>query len=61
MSLLYRALQFVNRPAAQDEDGQAIIEYGLLVALIAIVAFAATMALGASVTDKFQEIADALG
>jgi len=61
MSLFYRALGIINRPAAQDEEGQAMVEYGLLVALIAVVALAAITLLGGNIADKFQQIADAIG
>ncbi len=42
------------------EEGASMAEYGLLVALIAAVAIAATTALGEGVRDKFQEVADAI-
>ncbi|MDP2624301.1 MAG: Flp family type IVb pilin [Actinomycetota bacterium] len=42
------------------EDGATMVEYGLMVALIAVVALLAVTALGVSVRDIFQGIADAL-
>ncbi len=45
----------------RDEAGQAMPEYGLLVALIAVVAIVATTAVGLAVSGKFQDIADAIG
>jgi Flp pilus assembly pilin Flp len=38
-----------------------MVEYGLMVALIAVVALLAVTALGINVRDKFQEIATAIG
>lgn len=44
----------------EDERGQALAEYGLILGLIAVVALAALTVLGIAVTDKIQQIADAL-
>jgi pilus assembly protein Flp/PilA len=43
-----------------DDEGATMVEYALMVALIAVVALAAVTLLGVNVTAKFQEIADAL-
>ena len=45
---------------ARREDGQDLLEYALLVALIALVAIGAVTAAGGSVQAIFQSIADAL-
>ncbi len=45
----------------QGEEGATMVEYGLMVALIAIVAMVAATFLGTAVNDIFQECADALG
>jgi len=42
------------------DDGATMVEYGLMVALIAVVALLAITALGGSVRDIFQSIADTL-
>jgi len=42
------------------DDGATMVEYGLMVALIAIVALLAVSALGGSVRDVFTNIATAL-
>ena len=52
--------QLVNRPAL-EESGQDLLEYALLVALIAIVAIAAITLTGENVTAIFDEIAAQLG
>jgi pilus assembly protein Flp/PilA len=46
---------------ANQEDGQDLLEYALLVALIALVAIGAVTAAGGSVQTIFQSIADQLG
>jgi pilus assembly protein Flp/PilA len=43
-----------------DERGAALVEYALLVALIAVVCIAALKALGGSVNTKFVEVSNAL-
>ena len=45
---------------SKDEEGQTMIEYGLIVALISIVAILALTAVGGSIQDVFNSIADAL-
>ena len=42
------------------EDGATMVEYGLMVALVAVVALLAVTALGVNVSAKFGEIATAL-
>ena len=46
---------------ARQEEGQDLLEYALLVALIALVAIGAVTAAGGSVQTIFQSIADQLG
>ena len=43
-----------------DEEGQTLVEYGLLLALIAIVVIAALVVLGPIVSAIFDEIGDTL-
>jgi pilus assembly protein Flp/PilA len=45
----------------QREEGQALAEYGLILALIAVVAIAALTALGLAVSGKLGEITTAMG
>ena len=42
----------------RDEAGATMVEYGLMVALIAVVAMVAAATLGTSVNTKFQSVAD---
>ena len=53
--MLTRLLSLFDR-----EDGATMVEYGLMVALIAVVALVAVTALGGSVRDIFQSVADTL-
>ena len=45
----------------KDESGASAVEYGLLVALIAVVIITAVTTLGTSVSTKFSSAADAIG
>ncbi|HEY0876485.1 MAG TPA: Flp family type IVb pilin [Vicinamibacterales bacterium] len=57
MSQLVAYVQSLGR----NEEGQDLLEYALLVALIALVAVGAVTAAGTSVSTIFQNIAGALG
>jgi pilus assembly protein Flp/PilA len=52
-------LQLINR-FRRDEGGAALAEYGLLVALIAVVCVVAVTTLGTQVNIAFSKIASAL-
>jgi Flp pilus assembly pilin Flp len=54
--------QLINqlRMFAKDESGQDLLEYALLVALIALVAFAAVQLAGQNVSTIFNSIAGKL-
>jgi pilus assembly protein Flp/PilA len=59
MLKLWISLQ--NRVAElRDEEGQAMTEYGLILALIAVVCILVLIALGTGVRDTFQSIVDEL-
>lgn len=53
--MMHRLLTLLDR-----DEGATMVEYGLMVALIAIVALVAVTALGGSVRDIFQSVADTL-
>jgi pilus assembly protein Flp/PilA len=40
----------------RDETGASMVEYALLVALIAVVVIAAALFLGTEINDKFSEV-----
>ena len=44
----------------KDESGQGMAEYGLILALVAVVVIGALIALGSGVGTKMQEVADEL-
>lgn len=44
----------------QREDGQALVEYALILALIAVVSIGVLTALGGGVSAELQKIADKL-
>jgi pilus assembly protein Flp/PilA len=56
MTMLFNQL----RNLAKDESGQDLLEYALLVALIALVAFGAVQAAGTQVNAIFSNIATQL-
>jgi pilus assembly protein Flp/PilA len=44
----------------KDDEGQGLVEYGLILGLIAVVAIAALNATGTSVNGLIQKVADSL-
>ncbi|MGQ9727072.1 MAG: Flp family type IVb pilin [Candidatus Fervidibacter sp.] len=48
------------RRLLKEEEGQTLVEYGLLVALIALVVIAALTVLGRKVANTFNSINEAL-
>jgi pilus assembly protein Flp/PilA len=51
--------QFINR-FRTDEKGAALVEYGLLVGLIAVICITAITLLGDEISNAFSSIAAAL-
>ena len=49
------------RSLRRDEEGQALVEYALIVALISVVAIAALTAIGVNVNTILNAVGDALG
>jgi Flp pilus assembly pilin Flp len=54
--LVLRLKDLVERASASQEDGQALVEYSLLLALIAIVAFGAVNEFGLGVSSLYSKI-----
>ena len=50
-----------DRIELAQEEGQALAEYGLILALIAVVAVAALTALGLAVSGQLDEVTSAFG
>ena len=46
---------------SEDEDGQTLVEYGLLLALIAIIVIVALLFLGPIVSNIFSNVGNQLG
>jgi pilus assembly protein Flp/PilA len=60
--LTHWAMRSFNRlEELRSEEGQALVEYGLILALVAVVCIAALTALGVNVAAQIQAIADAIG
>ena len=55
------ALQGRLVEARDNEEGQALVEYGLILALVAVVAVVALQALGLNILGKFNTIISKLG
>ena len=51
---------FLRARFGRSEQGAALVEYALLVALIAVVCIAAITILGNSTSDKFSEVGSKL-
>jgi pilus assembly protein Flp/PilA len=56
-STIARILSYVHR---DDEDGQGLAEYALILALIAVVAIAALLFMGSQVSSKLSVIGSTL-
>lgn len=50
----------LNVGVIKDEEGQGMVEYALLIGLIAIAVIAVLILMGDQITAKFQQIVDAL-
>jgi pilus assembly protein Flp/PilA len=51
---------FLARFQSEDEDGQTLVEYGLLLALLAIVVIVALLFLGPIVSGIFTTVGDSI-
>ena len=58
--MLQYFLTYLTARLGLDEEGQALAEYALVLALIAIVAIAALIVLGGAISDGFAQISDAI-
>ena len=57
--MLEVAVQWL-KDAIRREDGQAMAEYGLILALIAVVVAVVMLTLGTQITNTIQSVIDAL-
>jgi pilus assembly protein Flp/PilA len=58
--MLQHVLALIDQLRNRDERGQTLVEYGLLLALIAIVVIAVLLILGPTVSGIFQSVNDQL-
>lgn len=56
LMMMYNYLMLFKK----DEEGQGMVEYALLIGLIAIAVIAVLVVLGPAIAAKFQEIVDNL-
>lgn len=49
-----------TRRFVADENGAALVEYGILIALIAVIALVVVATLGNKISEKFSDIASKL-
>ena len=61
MITAYNTLATWLRARFDSERGASLVEYALLVALIAVVCIAAVTLLGGNASSKFDTIADSIG
>lgn len=61
MLRMFVGLQTWFATARDREEGQALVEYALILALIAVVSILALQTLGANVAGRLNEIATAIG
>ena len=52
---------FLRAFVGEDERGASLVEYALLVALIAVVCIAAVTLLGANASSKFSKVGSSIG
>lgn len=61
MLSLYTTLQSLFGRVRDNEQGATAVEYGLMVALIAVVIIGTVTALGLALDGKFSEVGTAVG
>lgn len=60
---MFEALEFLKvrlAAARKEEHGAAMVEYGILVAFIAVVVMAAVVLLGSQISSLFTDVTNAL-
>ena len=60
MPMLHIISNLLSRVQREDEEGQTLVEYGLLLALLAIVVIVALLFLGPIVSGIFQNVGNTL-
>lgn len=54
-------IALVESLMAREDEGQGMVEYGLILALVSVVAIALLMAVGGGIQGTLQTVSDALG
>jgi pilus assembly protein Flp/PilA len=60
LNVLYALQSIFGRRVETDDDGATMVEYGLMVALIAVVVAVAAGTLGGAIFDLFNTVAGSL-
>lgn len=60
LTLLQYGANMLKR-VVKNKKGQAMVEYGLIIALIAVVVIVVLVVLGGQLGDMFQSVSDDLG
>ena len=58
MVYLQRTIAKMLKKWFKDEEGQGMVEYGLIIGLIAVVVIVALVALGPKIRDMFNDVND---
>ena len=61
IGFVYQAVLWVGNLLDLGDDGASLVEYALLVALIAVICIAAIAFLGQSASSKFSTVGSAVG
>ncbi|MGH9041138.1 MAG: Flp family type IVb pilin [Acidimicrobiia bacterium] len=57
---LFVLKSWIDAKFNRDETGASMVEYGLLLALVAVIAIVALRSLGENVSDKFSDVSTSL-
>jgi pilus assembly protein Flp/PilA len=60
LNIVMQAKQWLSLATAKEQEGQGLVEYALIILLIAIAVIAILTTLGGGIEDTFQSIVDAL-
>jgi pilus assembly protein Flp/PilA len=60
LNIIMQAKQWLSLATAKEQEGQGLVEYALIILLIAIAVIGVLMALGTGIGETFQNIIDQL-
>jgi pilus assembly protein Flp/PilA len=61
MAKLFIMIQTLLTPRDDEDRGATMVEYGIMVAAIAVVVMAVAFLLGEQIRDLFQDVIDGIG